>query len=368
MESVYFSNHINGRAIFRDVKVRKWPVLFFRSMLVNLTLYIKDSCIRPILETGDRITVSIKLTYRGIKLDLGTFEIYFYGLTGNHYIEMEEVQRHLKIEKHFQLEAHSSTSMFKSGTFRTSCLPSITLANGLLSTCVGDVIFFDDFQQNALNSSKWTIENRIAMEPDHEFVVYLNRSLSTGSGLRLEPKLLTEVFGKKALRSDLIIANCTAPKEPMACAFRRRQFRNYLAPPIVSSQVTTSGHFSFKYGRIEIVARMPRGDWIFPRLWLQPQEYKCAQTEYKAGVIYVGSIENSPSGYLVKQGIVLGPEDPVRSMFLSPKRMPKDWDKSFHTFIVEWTPGNYLYRSYSKSEITLFFIFQMASLSGSTRS
>lgn len=123
------------------------------------------------------------------------------------------------------------------------------------------------------------------------------------------------------------------------------------------------------YGRIEIVARLPRGDWIFPRLWLQPQEYKYDKTNYKAGVIYVGSIENSPPGvYLVKQGIALGAEDPVRSMLLSPRRMPKDWDKSFHTFIVEWTPGKYLYIPLIKSEIILFFIFQMASLSGSTRS
>lgn len=355
MESVYFSNHINGRAIFRDVSVRKWPPLSFLSMLVTLSDYIKDSCTRPMLETGDRITLSIKLTYRGIDIDLGTFELYFYGPRGD-YTEMDEVQRRLSIEKHFLIEIHNGKSMMMSGTSNTSCLPSITMVNGRLSNCVGDLLFFDDFQQNVLNRSKWTIEKRIAMEPDHEFVVYLNHSLSTGSGLRLEPKLLTDVFGANALLSDLIVADCTAPKDPMACAFSRRKFRRYLPPPVVSSQVTTSGHFSFMYGRIEIVARLPRGDWIFPRLWLQPREYKYDKTDYKAGVIYVGSIENSPPGvYLVKQGIALGAEDPVRSMLLSPRRMPKDWDKSFHTFIVEWTPGKYL-NIFCKSEITLFFI------------
>lgn len=34
--------------------------------------------------------------------------------------------------------------------------------------------------------------------------------------------------------------------------------------PIRSARVRTLGSFSFKYGRLEVVAKMPTGDWLWP--------------------------------------------------------------------------------------------------------
>jgi beta-glucanase (GH16 family) len=34
--------------------------------------------------------------------------------------------------------------------------------------------------------------------------------------------------------------------------------------PITSARLRTKGSFSFKYGRLETMARMPAGDWIWP--------------------------------------------------------------------------------------------------------
>ena len=40
--------------------------------------------------------------------------------------------------------------------------------------------------------------------------------------------------------------------------------------PIMSARVRTAETFSFKYGRVEIKAKMPKGDWIWPALWFLP--------------------------------------------------------------------------------------------------
>jgi hypothetical protein len=40
--------------------------------------------------------------------------------------------------------------------------------------------------------------------------------------------------------------------------------------PIVSARVRTAESFAFKYGRVEIVARLPRGDWLWPAIWMMP--------------------------------------------------------------------------------------------------
>lgn len=41
--------------------------------------------------------------------------------------------------------------------------------------------------------------------------------------------------------------------------------------PIISARLRTISSFSFKYGRLEINAKMPAGDWLWPALWLLPR-------------------------------------------------------------------------------------------------
>ena len=42
--------------------------------------------------------------------------------------------------------------------------------------------------------------------------------------------------------------------------------------PIQSAKLTTVESFSFKYGRVEIVAKLPKGDWLWPALWMLPKK------------------------------------------------------------------------------------------------
>jgi beta-glucanase (GH16 family) len=42
--------------------------------------------------------------------------------------------------------------------------------------------------------------------------------------------------------------------------------------PIMSARLRSVKSFAFKYGRLEIKAKMPKGDWIWPALWLLPKD------------------------------------------------------------------------------------------------
>jgi beta-glucanase (GH16 family) len=46
---------------------------------------------------------------------------------------------------------------------------------------------------------------------------------------------------------------------------------NYVNP-IMSSRVRTAQSFSFTYGRVEVVAQLPKGDWIWPAIWMLPTD------------------------------------------------------------------------------------------------
>ncbi|CAH1777181.1 unnamed protein product [Owenia fusiformis] len=43
-----------------------------------------------------------------------------------------------------------------------------------------------------------------------------------------------------------------------------------IVSPIMSGKIRTK--LSFRYGRIEVVSKMPRGDWIWPAIWMMPQK------------------------------------------------------------------------------------------------
>lgn len=46
---------------------------------------------------------------------------------------------------------------------------------------------------------------------------------------------------------------------------------NYINP-ISSARVRTAESFGFTYGRVEVTAQLPKGDWIWPAIWLLPTD------------------------------------------------------------------------------------------------
>ncbi|EEB95526.1 hypothetical protein MPER_05489, partial [Moniliophthora perniciosa FA553] len=41
-------------------------------------------------------------------------------------------------------------------------------------------------------------------------------------------------------------------------------------PPVESARLTTKGTKSIRYGRVQVRARLPVGDWLWPAIWMLP--------------------------------------------------------------------------------------------------
>ena len=52
---------------------------------------------------------------------------------------------------------------------------------------------------------------------------------------------------------------------------RRETYLPNIINPIQSARIRTVNSFSFRYGRLEVEAKLPRGDWIWPAIWLLPR-------------------------------------------------------------------------------------------------
>jgi len=109
--------------------------------------------------------------------------------------------------------------------------------------------------------------------------------------------------------------------------------------PVMSARLNTLGKYSITYGRVEVVAKIPRGDWLWPAIWMLPvngtwpmggemdiMEARGNGPSYPAqGTNFVRStIQYGPFSALVK--LLYGWYGLKRTSF----------DKGFHTYGMEW--------------------------------
>lgn len=89
-------------------------------------------------------------------------------------------------------------------------------------------------------------------------------------GLHIVPTLTNETT---SITSDQLFANytldltrdgsCTS-RSNTSCIARSDLTEGRMIPPVRSARLSTRGRKSIRYGKIEVVAKLPRGDWIWP--------------------------------------------------------------------------------------------------------
>ncbi|XP_055376828.1 beta-1,3-glucan-binding protein 1-like [Condylostylus longicornis] len=219
------------------------------------------------------------------------------------------------------------------------CQPSITIVNNNLVECEGDLIFEENFDSPILSSSKWTIENRFINEPDFLFVMYFKNSdaLKIENGFaKIKPY---RYFGNDEISLYTKAYNfgleCTGLIETDECVKSENDFT--ILQPLVSAQFNTKNKFNFKYGRIEIRARLPNADWIFPQIFLEPASYNFyGKNDYQSGQMRIAFTEGNNTCNL-KGGLLLNSNEPFRSIKLCQKQCETTlWSNEFHIYSLNW--------------------------------
>ena len=66
--------------------------------------------------------------------------------------------------------------------------------------------------------------------------------------------------------------------------------------PIQSARLRSVNSFNFKYGRAEIRAKLPKGDWLWPAIWFLPKDNAYGQWPASGEIDLVESRGNSCAG------------------------------------------------------------------------
>lgn len=192
---------------------------------------------------------------------------------------------------------------------------------------------------------------------DYEFVVYIPKSdvLFTQSGfLHIKPIRLENEYGENAhlgtldlgfksgnkFRWSVFLNNffthrCTSDGQLTDdCS---RTSGSTIVPPIISSRITTFHKFSFLYGKVEIRAKLPSEDWIFPQLLLEPTDNFYGKRNFASGQMRV-AFAKGKDGFL-SGGVLLGSTEPTRTIKMCTNPNQINLSDDFHTFSLEWRPG-----------------------------
>lgn len=130
--------------------------------------------------------------------------------------------------------------------------------------------------------------------------------------------------------------------------------------PIRSGKVKTPNSFKFKYGSLEVKAKIPLGDWLWPAIWLMPADSVYGGWPKSGEIDLMESRGNDlimagNTNIGVEQvGMALHYGDQPQSSTSSYNRVP-GFDTDFHLYKLEWTPS----KSYLSKFISqyLFFLF-----------
>lgn len=126
-------------------------------------------------------------------------------------------------------------------------------------------------------------------------------------------------------------------------------YNPYFASDVIrSARINTYHSFAFKYGRVEVRAKLPTGDWLWPSIWLMPRDNIYGQWP-RSGEIDL--VESRGNRELVLSGTNIGIEqissvlhygldtdsDAWKNTYFT--KLASDWGTKFHNFSMVWEPG-----------------------------
>jgi beta-glucanase (GH16 family) len=131
---------------------------------------------------------------------------------------------------------------------------------------------------------------------------------------------------------------------------KRTGNHEHILNPIKSAKVGTLNSFAFKYGKVEIAAKLPSGDWLLPSIKFLPLRNVYGSFPASGEIDLLKARGNRD---LIKNGVNIGNDQITSSLHYGPYANADAWQQtsfthnlndkgksfasSFHRYQMEWT-------------------------------
>ncbi|BGP17074.1 hypothetical protein JCM10213_006896 [Rhodosporidiobolus nylandii] len=141
------------------------------------------------------------------------------------------------------------------------------------------LVLDEQFDGNSIDTNTWNHDIELGGFGNGEFEMTTDSSSNSfvqDGKLYIIPTFTSDTIGEEAITNGYTLnltaqGICTSDLAKNCVAFSNTTAGNYsVIPPIQSARLTTRLSHSIKYGRVEVKAKMPTGDYIWPAIWMLP--------------------------------------------------------------------------------------------------
>lgn len=168
-----------------------------------------------------------------------------------------------------------------------------------------------------------------------------------GGTLKIKATLEDDARIMKNYKIDLLQdKSCTATEVVNCIAYTNLTSGNSsIVPPVLSGRITTKKGASIKYGRVEVVAKLPEGDWLWPAIWMMPKDSEYGAWPKSGEIDLVESRGNNhthPQGgnNIASSALHWGPNQANDAFWrtnVKRQALHTTYAKDFHTYGLEWS-------------------------------
>lgn len=217
------------------------------------------------------------------------------------------------------------------------------------------LVLDEQFDGDTINKDIWFHEMETGGFGNNQFdwtTDSTNNSFVQDGKLYIVPTLTSDALGDAAIIDGYTLnlteaGTCTAANKSDAnCAVRSNATTGVVLPPIQSARLMTNFSRSIKYGRVEVKARMPTGDWIWPAIWMMPKDSvygswpQSGEIDIFEGRGNLPTHRDSQGTNQMSSTLHFGPNSLFDGYGYATKvrNLWRDWfNQRSHTFGLEWT-------------------------------
>ncbi|KAF5364842.1 hypothetical protein D9757_011280 [Collybiopsis confluens] len=130
-----------------------------------------------------------------------------------------------------------------------------------------------------------------------------------------------------------------------ACSAVSNATEGTIINPVQSARLSTRKTASMKFGRVDVVAKIPTGDWMWPAIWMLPVDNAYGAWPLSGEIDIMEARGNGPSypkqgTNYVRGSLNWGPVTWLNEVWRTYGWWPMkrgSYDQAFHTYSLEWT-------------------------------
>ena len=214
-------------------------------------------------------------------------------------------------------------------------------------------VYDEDWSSGSLDPKVWTHEVEVGGYGNGQFEETTNTDENTfveGGMLHIKPTLQDPALLENGKSLNLTKQGICTSTVWSNCYATTNTTNGTIINPVKSARINTKKGAVIKYGRIEVEALMPTGDWLWPAIWMLPVNSTYGPWPQSGEIDIMESRGNNytyPLGgdNIMSSTLHWGPDtsnDAWWHTYGKQRALQTTFSKTWHTFGLEWSE-KYLY-------------------------